>query len=161
MAKVMLATGLIVFYGYMMEAFFGWYSANEYESFMINNRMTGPYAWIYWLLVFCNGVVPQVLWNKKLRTSPVPLFIVTLFVGVGMWLERFVIVVTSLHRDFLPSSWGMYIPTRWDVMFFFGTIGLFLTLFYLFIRVLPMISIFEMRELLPGAHARRESLEAK
>jgi molybdopterin-containing oxidoreductase family membrane subunit len=161
MAKVMLATGLIVFYGYLMEAFFGFYSANQYEAYMIQNRMTGPYAWIYWLLVFCNGVVPQVLWNKKLRTSPVPLFLVTLFVGVGMWLERFVIVVTSLHRDFLPSSWGMYIPTRWDTMFFFGTIGLFLTLFYLFIRVLPMISIFEMRELLPGAHPRPDSLRGK
>lgn len=161
MAKVMLTAGLIVFYGYCMEAFFGWYSANEYEGFMIWNRMTGPYAWIYWLLVFCNGVAPQVLWNKKIRTSPVPLFIVTLFVGLGMWLERFVIVVTSLHRDYLPSSWGMYYPTRWDNMLYVGTIGLFLTLFYLFIRVLPMISIFEMRELLPGAHAKRESLQAK
>ena len=161
MAKVMLVSGLIVFYGYIMEAFFGFYSANQFESYMIHNRMTGPYAPIYWLLVFCNGVVPQVLWIKSVRRHPVQLFIVTLFVGLGMWLERFIIVVTSLHRDFLPSSWGMFYPTVWDIAFFVGTIGLFLTLFYLFIRVLPMISIFEMRELLPGAHPKKESLHAR
>ena len=161
MAKVMLVSGLIVFYGYIMEAFFGFYSANQFESYMILNRMTGPYAPIYWLLVFCNGVVPQVLWIKSVRRHPVRLFVVTLFVGLGMWLERFIIVVTSLHRDFLPSSWGMFYPTVWDIAFFAGTIGLFLTLFYLFIRVLPMISIFEMRELLPGAHPKKESLQAR
>jgi Ni/Fe-hydrogenase subunit HybB-like protein len=161
MAKVMLATGLIVFYGYVMEAFFGWYSANQYEAFMIRNRMVGPYAVLYWLLILCNGIVPQVLWIKSFRVRPIPLFIVTMFVSVGMWLERFVIIVVSLHRDFVPAAWGMYIPSRWDFAFFFGTIGLFLTLFYLFIRVLPMISIFEMRELLPGAHPKPESLHAK
>jgi Ni/Fe-hydrogenase subunit HybB-like protein len=150
MAKVTLVTGLIVFYGYIMEAFFGWYSANKYEAFMIYNRMTGPYAPVYWSLIFCNGVAPQALWIKKVRTNTVPLFIVCMFVNVGMWLERFIIIPTSLHRDFLPSSWGYYIPTRWDWMTFAGTIGLFLTLFYLFIRVLPMIAIFEMRMLLPG-----------
>ena len=161
MAKVMLVSGLIVFYGYIMEAFFGFYSANQFESYMVYNRMTGPYAPIYWLLVFCNGVVPQVLWIKSVRRHPVQLFIVTLFVGLGMWLERFIIIVTSLHRDFMPSSWGMFYPTVWDIAFFVGTIGLFLTLFYLFIRVLPMISIFEMRELLPGAHPKKESLHAR
>jgi molybdopterin-containing oxidoreductase family membrane subunit len=154
MAKITLVTGLIVVYGYMTEAFFAWYSANTYEQFMIRNRMTGPYAWSYWALIVCNGLAPQVLWFKRLRTSLPVLFIVALIVSVGMWLERFVIIVTSLHRDFLPSSWGMYYPTIWDFSTFVGTIGLFLALMFLFIRVLPMISIFEMRTLLPEAHVR-------
>ena len=151
MAKILLVTGLIVAYGYMMEAFMAWYSANEYEGFMILNRMTGPYAHLYWTLIFCNAVAPQLLWIRKLRTNVAVLFIMSLIVGVGMWLERFIIVVTSLHRDFLPSSWGMYSGTVWDWGMFIGTIGLFLTLMFLFIRVLPMISIFEMRTLLPEA----------
>jgi molybdopterin-containing oxidoreductase family membrane subunit len=154
MAKIMLVTGLIVVYGYAMEAFFTWYSAHVYEQFMIRNRMTGPYAWSYWALIFCNGLAPQLLWIKRMRTNLPVLFIVALIVGVGMWLERFVIIVTSLHRDFLPSSWGMYYPTFWDFSTFFGTIGLFLALMFLFIRVLPMISIFEMRTLLPEAQVK-------
>ena len=154
MAKVTLVTGLIVVYGYAMEAFFGWYSANQYESYMLFNRMRGPYAWSYWMLIFCNGIVPQTLWLKKLRTNTVWLFIMALIVSVGMWLERFVIIVTSLHRDFLPSSWDMYYPTIWDFSTFFGTIGLFITLMFLFIRVLPMISIFEMRTLVPAAKVK-------
>jgi len=156
MAKVMLATGWIVFYGYMMEAFVAWYSAVPAERFVIWNRMTGPYWWALWLLVLCNGIVPQLLWSKTIRTSVVPLFIISIIVNIGMWLERYVIIVTSLHRDFLPSSWGQYAGTIWDWNFFIGTMGLFLTLFYLFVRVLPMISIFEMRELVhrtsPGKH---------
>jgi molybdopterin-containing oxidoreductase family membrane subunit len=156
MAKVMLATGWIVFYGYLMEGFVAWYSGNAYERFVIWNRMTGPMWWALWSLIFCNGFVPQFLWSKRIRTSPVPLFIISIVVNIGMWLERFVIVVTSLHRDYLPSSWGMYSGTEWDWAVYLGTIGLFLTLFYLFIRVLPMISIFEMRELVhrlkPGRH---------
>jgi len=151
MGKVMLVTGLIVGYGYVMEAFFGFYSANKYEGFMILNRMRGPYAPFYWTLIFCNIITPQLLWNRKVRTSPLMLFAVAMVVNVGMWLERFVIVVTSLHRDFLPSSWGMFWPTRWDLMTFFGTIGLFIMLFFLFVRVLPMISIFEMRTIVPEA----------
>jgi molybdopterin-containing oxidoreductase family membrane subunit len=148
MAKVMLATGLIVAYGYMMETFMAWYSGNEVEQFVIiKNRMTGPYGLVYWSLIACNVVVPQLLWIRKIRHSVLALFIVALFVNVGMWLERFVIVVTSLHRDFLPSSWGMYYPTIWDWATYLGTIGLFLTLMFLFVRVLPVISIFEMREL--------------
>jgi Ni/Fe-hydrogenase subunit HybB-like protein len=154
MAKVMLATGLIVAYGYIMEAFFGFYSANEYERFMIVNRTTGPYWPFYWTLVLCNIVTPQSLWIRKVRTTPMRLFMVAMVVNVGMWLERFVIVVTSLHRDFLPSSWGMYWPTRWDWMTFFGTIGLFVMLFFIFIRLLPMISIFEMRALVPEAKVK-------
>ncbi len=160
MAKVTLVTGLIVFYGYMMEQFFGWYSANTYEHFMIQNRMFGPYAPIYWFLLFCNGVVPQLLWIKKIRITPIPLFIVCMFVNVGMWLERFVIVVTSLHRDFLPGSWGMYYPTLWDWMTYIGTIGLFLTMFYVFVRLLPMISIFEIRTLSPDAKPKEEAAHA-
>jgi molybdopterin-containing oxidoreductase family membrane subunit len=151
MAKVMLATSLIVAYGYSMEAFMAWYSGNTYERFMMWNRMFGPYGWSYWLLIFCNVFVINTLWIKKLRTNTVYLFVVSLIVGVGMWLERFVIIVTSLHRDFLPSSWGSYSGTPWDYSMFFGTIGLFLTLFFLFIRFLPTISIFEMRTLVPAA----------
>jgi Ni/Fe-hydrogenase subunit HybB-like protein len=154
MAKVTLVTGLIVVYGYAMEAFFAFYSANQYERYMWLNRAFGPYGWTYWLLIFCNGIVPQTLWSKRLRTNVVWLFIMALVVGVGMWLERFVIVVTSLHRDFLPSSWDMYYPTIWDLSTFFGTIGLFVTLMFLFVRVLPMISIFEIRTLLPESKVK-------
>jgi len=151
MGKVTLVTGLIVGYGYVSEAFFGWYSANKYEGFMILNRMTGPYAPYYWALIFCNIITPQLLWLKRVRTSTLGLFMVAMVVNVGMWLERFVIVITSLHRDFLPSSWGMYHATIWDWMTFIGTIGLFVTLFFLFVRFLPMISIFEMRTMAPEA----------
>jgi Ni/Fe-hydrogenase subunit HybB-like protein len=151
MAKVLLATSMIVSYGYMMEAFFAWYSGNPYEQSMILSRMTGPYAWIYWMLLACNLVTPQLLWFARVRDSIPGLFAISLVVSLGMWLERFVIVVTSLSRDFLPSSWGMYYPTRWDYGTFLGSIGLFLTLLFLFIRFLPMISIFEMRTLLPEA----------
>jgi Ni/Fe-hydrogenase subunit HybB-like protein len=155
MAKVTLVTGLIVVYGYAMEAFYAWYSANLYEQFMIYNRAWhGPYAWTYWLLIFCNGLTPQTLWFKRLRTNTTWLFIMALIVSVGMWLERFVIVVTSLHRDFLPSSWDMYYPTFWDYSTFFGTVGLFILLFFLFVRVLPMISIFEMRTMVPEAEVK-------
>jgi Ni/Fe-hydrogenase subunit HybB-like protein len=147
MAKVMLATGLIVAYGYMMETFMGFYSGNQFDRFVIVNRMTGPYAFFYWLLIACNIVIPQVMWLRKVRNSVWMLFVISLVVNVGMWLERFVIVVISLHRDFLPSSWGMYYPTRWDWATYVGTIGLFLTLLFLFIRFLPVISIYEMRSL--------------
>jgi len=156
MAKVMLATGLIVAYGYMMEAFMAWYSANTYEEFMIRNRMTGPYAYMYWCLILCNVVAPNTLWFRRLRTSVPYLFFISFVVSTGMWLERFVIIVTSLHRDFLPSSWGMYAGTRYDWSAFIGTIGLFLTLLFLFVRFLPSISIFEMRTILPGAEVEEE-----
>ena len=151
MAKVMLATSLIVAYGYLMEAFMAWYSGNSYERFMMWNRMAGPYGWSYWALIFCNVIVINTLWIKALRTNVVYLFFISLVVSVGMWLERFVIIVTSLHRDFLPSSWGNYRGTIFDWSKFIGTIGLFLTLFFLFIRFLPTISIFEMRTLVPAA----------
>ena len=157
MAKVMLGTGLIVGYGYMTEAFFGYYSANKYESFMIHNRQFGPYAPCYWALIFCNIITPQSLWFKKVRSNVPLLFVISLIVNVGMWLERFVIVITSLHRDFLPSSWGVYHPTIWDWITYTGTIGLFIMLMFLFVRVLPMISIFEVRMLLPQAKVEHEA----
>jgi Ni/Fe-hydrogenase subunit HybB-like protein len=147
MAKVMLATGLIVAYGYMMETFMAFYSGNPFDRFLIINRMTGPYWFFYWLLIACNIVIPQIMWLRSVRNNVAILFVISLIVNVGMWLERFVIVVISLHRDFLPSSWGMYYPTRWDWATYVGTIGLFLTLLFLFIRFLPVISIYEMRTL--------------
>jgi len=156
MAKVMLATGLIVAYGYTMEAFMAWYSGNTYERFMIWNRVFGPYGWTYWALLLCNVLAPNTLWVKSLRTNPVYLFLISLVVSAGMWLERFVIIVTSLYRDFLPSSWGAYRGTVFDWAAFVGTIGLFLTLFFLFIRFLPAISISEMRTILPAAELKEE-----
>ena len=160
MAKIMLATGLIVGYGYTIEAFMSWYSANTFEEFMTKNRMIGPYAPSYWSLILCNIFMPQLLWFRKVRGSVLGLFLLALVVNTGMWLERFIIIVTSLHRDFLPSSWGMFRPTFWDWATFIGTLGLFTALLFLFIRFLPMISIFEMRTLLPrtetGDHGSAE-----
>ncbi|HXY50564.1 MAG TPA: NrfD/PsrC family molybdoenzyme membrane anchor subunit [Terriglobales bacterium] len=155
-AKVMLATGWIVAYGYAIEAFMGWYSGNSYDSFTLWNRLHGPYAPWYWSLLSCNILFPQVLWIRKFRTQPGLLFLVSAIILTGMWLERFIIVVVSLQRDFLTSSWGMYYPTRWDWATFMGTIGMFLTAMFLFVRILPMISIFEMRTLLPEAEVKAE-----
>jgi Ni/Fe-hydrogenase subunit HybB-like protein len=157
MAKVMLATGLMVAYGYAVEAFCAFYSAERYEIYVTKNRAIGPYAPVYWSLILCNVITPQLLWFKRIRRTPWMLFCVAMVVNVGMWLERYVIVVTSLHRDFDPSSWGNYSGTFWDYATFVGTIGLFLTLIFLFIRFLPMISIFEMRTLLPSAEVREDA----
>jgi molybdopterin-containing oxidoreductase family membrane subunit len=154
--KVMLATGLIVGYGYGIEAFMGWYSGNTFDSFLLWNRLHGPYAPWYWSLLATNIFIPQVLWLKRFRTSTFWLWVISLIVLVGMWLERFIIIVVSLQRDFLTSSWGMYYPTKWDWMTYIGTIGMFLTLMWLFVRVLPMVSIAELRTLLPEAHVREE-----
>jgi Ni/Fe-hydrogenase subunit HybB-like protein len=153
-AKVMLATGLIVAYGYIVEGFMSWYSGNRYDAFTIWNRFHGPYAFWYWMLLICNLIIPQVLWFPKLRVKPFWLFLISFDILVGMWLERFIIVVVSLQRDFLTSSWGMYYPTRWDWAIFIGTIGFFLACMFLFVRLLPMISIFEMRTLLPEAEVK-------
>jgi molybdopterin-containing oxidoreductase family membrane subunit len=147
MAKIILATGSIVAYGYTAEVFFSYYSGNPYERYVTINRALGPYAWSYWALIACNIVTPQLLWFRSVRRSVPVLFVIALVINVGMWLERFVIVVVSLHRDFLPSAWGMYYPTIWDFVHFVGSLGLFFTLLFLFIRLLPMISIFELREL--------------
>jgi len=155
-AKVMLATGWIVAYGYAIEAFTGWYGGNRYDQTLLWNRLHGPYANLYYLLLICNIFIPQLLWIRKMRTNPVWLFLISLVILVGMWLERFVIIVISLTRDFLTSSWGMYYPTKWDWMTYVGTIGMFLMAMFLFVRILPMISIFEMRTLLPEAEVKPE-----
>jgi molybdopterin-containing oxidoreductase family membrane subunit len=153
MAKVMLTTGLIVAYGYLVEIFMAFYSGNQYEEFMILNRIRGPYRIHCWALLLCNVLAPQMVWLRRVRSSPWLIFVVAMFVNVGMWLERFVIVVTSLSRDFLPSAWGTYSGTRWDWALYVGTLGLFFSLLFLFVRFLPMISIFEMRTILPEAKA--------
>ena len=150
----MLATGLIVAYGYAIEAFMGWYSGDRYDAFTLWNRLHGPYHDYYLSLLACNIFIPQLLWIRKLRTSPVWLFLISGVILVGMWLERFIIVVVSLSRDFLNSSWGMYYPTRWDWMTYIGTLGMFLMLMFLFLRILPAISIFEMRTLLPESEVK-------
>lgn len=152
MAKVMLASGLIVAYGYLMEHFVAWYSGEVAERYMVWNRVAGPYAPFFWLMLICNVGVVQALWLRPFRTRPTLLLVVAILINVGMWLERFVIVVVSLHRDYLPSSWHMYIPTIWDWSLFAGTIGLFVMLMLLFVRFLPMISIFEMKELVHERH---------
>lgn len=148
MANIMLATGLIVGYGYIFESFFAWYSGNPYEKFMIFNRMTGPYRFFYWLLIVCNIATPQLLWFRNVKENVVALFIISLVVNLGMWLERFVIVVVSLERDFMPSAWHMYYPTIWDYATYIGTLGFFLMMIFLFVRLLPAISIFEIRQLI-------------
>jgi molybdopterin-containing oxidoreductase family membrane subunit len=130
-----------------MENFAAWYSGNLFEKSTVLTRTLGPYAPVYWIMLFCNVLAPQSLWSRRVRRSPLVLLMVAIVVNIGMWMERFMIVVTSLHRDFIPSSWGMFYPTFWDISTYLGTIGLFFTLFFLFIRLLPMISIFEMREL--------------
>jgi Ni/Fe-hydrogenase subunit HybB-like protein len=145
MTKIIIVTGGIVSLAYGTELFMAWYSGNPYERFAFFNRAFGPYAWAYWTMVTCNVVSPQFFWFKKIRTSPAAIFVLSLVINVGMWFERFVIIVTSLHRDFLPSSWSMYTPTVVEVGTFIGTFGLFFTLFLLFIRLLPAISIGEVK----------------
>ncbi|MCB9507087.1 MAG: polysulfide reductase NrfD [Myxococcales bacterium] len=151
MCKIILLTGSLVGYAYAMEFFIAWYGANEYERYAFINRAFGPYAWAYWTMVSCNVISPQFFWFKKLRTNPAFIFVITIFVNIGMWFERFVITVTSLHRDFLPSSWDYYRPTIWDVSTFLGSFGLFLTLFTLFVRFLPAIAIAEVKTVMPQA----------
>ncbi|MGB9476176.1 MAG: NrfD/PsrC family molybdoenzyme membrane anchor subunit [Candidatus Udaeobacter sp.] len=147
MANIMLVTGLIVAYGYFIEAFMAFYSGDIFERYMMMNRAFGPYGWVFWTLMLFNVFVPQALWSARIRRNPVSLFIVALFINVGMWIERFVIVITSLNRDFTPSAWRMFFPTEWDWMTLFGSVGLFLTLQFLFMRLAPMISMSETREL--------------
>ena len=151
----MLATGLIVAYGYVIEAFMGWYSGNRYDSSCSGTACTGPMPFLYWALMAlqyrCSAGAVDRRSSAPIRSA---LFLISGVVLVGMWLERFIIVVVSLHRDFLTSSWGMYYPTRWDWMTYIGTIGMFLAAMFLFVRILPMISIFEMRTLLPEAEVK-------
>jgi len=154
MGKVMLLTGLIVGYGYIMEAFTSWYSGNLYEMYVMKNRVFGPYRYIWMSLILCNIIAVQPLWFRKVRYSAMALWIVSMFVNFGMWFERFVIIPASLHRDFLPGSWGMYYPTVWDFSTFFGTIGLFLALMFLFVRLLPAIAMFEVKTMVPDAKVK-------
>jgi Ni/Fe-hydrogenase subunit HybB-like protein len=151
MNKVMILTGSMVGYGYGMEFFMAWYSGNPFEQFVFLNRALGPYAWAYWTMISCNVIFPQLFWFKKLRRSVPVMFVIGVLVNVGMWFERFVIIVTSLHRDFLPSSWGMYTPTLYDVGILIGSFGLFFTLILVFIRTLPVVSISEVKATVEGA----------
>jgi molybdopterin-containing oxidoreductase family membrane subunit len=156
MAKIMLVTGLMVSYGYGCEVFFGWYSDDKAEWFVSLSRMFGPYKVVYWMLIFCNFLTPQLYWFKACRRNIPWLFVSSIIINVGMWTERFVIVITSLSRDFMPSAWGMYYPTIWDWATYIGTIGLFMTLMFLFIRSLPMIAVAEMRQLVAEAPGHKD-----
>jgi len=151
MNKIILLTGTLVGYAYAMEFFIAWYSGNEYERFAFINRAFGPYKWAYWTMITCNVVSPQFFWFKRFRRSIPVMFALSIVVNIGMWFERFVIIVTSLHRDFLPSSWGYFMPSIWDIAMFVGSFGLFFTLFLLFIRFLPMIAISEVKGVMPQA----------
>lgn len=153
MAKVMLAAGLTVSYGYLMDAWMAWYTNEPFDSYIYTNRFSGPYAPAYWGLIICNVLVPQLLWFPRIRKHTVLLFVIALFINVGMWLERFVIISLSLRRDYLTSSWAMYYPTVWDWLLYLGTFGVFLTMLMLFLRLLPAISMSEVRELV---HESRE-----
>lgn len=164
MNKIIIATGTFVGYAYATEFFIAWYSGNVYERFIFINRAFGPFWWAYWCMISCNVISPQIYWFKRLRTSVAVTFVVSIFVNIGMWFERFVIIATSLHRDFLPSSWGYFRPTPVDILTFFGTFGLFLTLFLLFIKFVPMVAVSEVKGVLASqkheqAHQKHE-LEA-
>jgi molybdopterin-containing oxidoreductase family membrane subunit len=150
MNKLILGTSLLVGYSYLVEFFIAWYGGNPYEFFAFVNRALGPYAWAYWLMIACNVLVPQLFWFKRIRTSPWIMWIIAGLVNVGMWMERFVIVVASLARDFLPSSWGMFWPSAVDVMMLVGSFGLFFMLFLLFCRFLPMVAMAEVKGVLPN-----------
>jgi molybdopterin-containing oxidoreductase family membrane subunit len=151
MGKVILATGSIVGYAYGMEFFIAWYGGNPYEKYAFLNRAFGPYWWSYWAMISCNVICPQLFWFKKIRQNMLAVWIIAAFVNVGMWFERFVIIVTSLHRDYMPSSWGYFRPTYVDVLTFVGSFGLFCTLFLLFLRFLPAIAIAEVKGVTPQA----------
>ncbi len=152
MNKIILATGTMVGYAYGMEFFVAWYSGNEYETFAFVNRALGPYAWAYWSMISCNVIFPQLFWFKKIRTNIPIMFVISIIVNIGMWFERFVITVTSLHRTFLPSTWAYYSPTYVEICTFIGSFGLFFTLFLLFLKFLPMIAIAEVKAIMPEAN---------
>ena len=152
MCKVMLATSMMVGYAYGTEFFIAWYGGNTFEQFAFISRAFGPYAWAYWTMISCNVLVPQLFWFKAVRKNLWIIFVATIFVNIGMWFERFVIVATSLSSDFLPASWGYYKPTLIDVLTFVGSFGLFFTLFLLFVRFLPMVAMAEVKTVMPQAH---------
>jgi molybdopterin-containing oxidoreductase family membrane subunit len=151
MNKVILATGMMVGYAYGMEFFIAWYSGNPVEQFVFINRAFGPYSWAYWIMVSCNVLFPQLFWIKKIRRSVPVMLVIAIFVNVGMWFERFVITVSSLNRDFLPSSWAYYKPTLIDSGLLIGSFGLFFTLVLLFTKTLPVVSISEVKAVADGA----------
>jgi Ni/Fe-hydrogenase subunit HybB-like protein len=146
LAKIMLAIGLVVDYSYISEVFTTFYSMDRYELAMTLNRLGGAYAWVFWSTILCNAVQIQLLWFARIRRSPVALFLIGVAVLVGMWLERFMLIVTSLYRDYVPSSWGMFYPTFWDIAFLLGSLGLFFVLYLTFVRVAPVVSMFELRK---------------
>ena len=151
MCKVTLATGSIVGYAYGMEMFIAWYSGNPYERFAFWNRAFGPYWWAYWIMILCNVGLPQLFWFRRVRRNLVLVWVLSVLVNVGMWFERFVIVVTTLAREFLPANWGYYTPTWVDICTYLGTFGLFFTFFLLFMRFLPVIAIAEVKGVTPQA----------
>ncbi|MBK7962595.1 MAG: polysulfide reductase NrfD [Bdellovibrionales bacterium] len=158
MNKIIMTTGLMVGYAYAAEFFIAWYSGNQYERFVFVNRAFGPYGWAYWVMVSCNVIIPQIFWFRWARRTIPVMFVVSIFVNIGMWFERFVITVTSLHRDFLPSNWGMYAWSFWDGAVLFGSFGMFLTLFLLYLRVFPAISIAEIK---PVMNVGRDDQDGK
>ena len=151
MCKVITATGTMVGYAYAMEFFIAWYGGNPYELYAFQNRAFGPYWWAYWSMIACNVISPQLFWFKKIRTNVIYVFIISIFVNIGMWFERFVIIVTSLHRDYLPANWGYFSPTWVDIWTFVGSFGMFMMLFLLFLRFLPVIAISEVKGVTPQA----------
>ncbi len=159
MNKIIILTGLMVGYAYGMEFFIAWYSGHEVESFAFVNRAFGPYAWAYWIMVSCNVIAPQFFWIKKLRTNIPFMFIIAVLVNVGMWFERFVITVTSLSRDYLPSSWAYYVPTIYDIGILIGSFGWFFTLLLIFTRTMPVVSIAEVKAVVDGSQPTHHGLE--
>jgi molybdopterin-containing oxidoreductase family membrane subunit len=151
MNRIMLATGMMVGYAYAMEFFIAWYSANPWEMWIFQNRAFGDYAWAYWTMISCNVIAPQIFWFRKFRRNIPLMFVISIFINIGMWFERFTIIATSLHHDFLPSSWGYYTPTWVEVSIFIGTFGLFLSAFLLFAKFVPVIAIAEVKAILPGS----------
>lgn len=154
MNKIMLATGMMVGYAYAMEMFIAWYSGSDWERWIFINRAMGDYAWAYWTMVLCNVISPQVYWFKKLRRNLPLMFVISIFINIGMWFERFTIIATTLHHDFLPASWGYYSPTWVEISIFIGTFGIFLSLFLLFAKFVPVIAIAEIKSILPGAQPK-------
>lgn len=154
MSKVVMLTGMMVGYAYSVEFFMAWYSGNEYEQFVFVNRVLGPYWWAYWIMVSCNVIIPQIFWFRKARRSIPVLFVASIFVNIGMWFERFVIVI-SLYRDFLPSSWDMFHPTFFDIAMLIASFGLFLFLFLLFLRFVPMVAMAEVKGVIPGSQVHQ------
>ena len=148
---VIIITGSMVGVAYLTELFISWYSGVEYEQYAFINRFSGPYWWAYWSMMTCNVITPQLYWIKKIRTSLMASFVISIFVNIGMWFERFVIIVTSLHRDYIPSNWSMFHPTFVDIGIFIGTIGIFFTLFLLYARTFPILALNELKSILKAS----------